>query len=130
MKYDKPRIASTIILGIFLVVILTITLSLLPVSWAQINQAVESAKENNSDSAAGQVIGGAAAAFVLSIGLVLVIMIDAAIFLISGVGFIFSFRNRLSTLKPIRIISYIYDGLFAAVGVTALVKFILLMCGI
>ena len=128
--YDKPRIASTIILGIFLLVLIGITIPLLPVSWAQLNSAVESAQNSNEGDPAGQVVGGAAAAFVLSIALVLVIGVEIVIFLVNGLGFLFAFKNRMSTLKPIRIISYVYDGLFIALGLTALIKFILLLCGV
>ena len=130
-KYDKKRIVSTVILFIFLAVGLFFAITFLPIGWKMINEAVESAKNSNQDSSAtAQVIGGGAIALVAAIGIVLVFMVFIGILIVSPICLIFSIKNRKSTLKPVRIISYVQDGLFSSLIVISIVKIILLLCGI
>lgn len=129
--YDKKRITSTVILGIFLLISLFFTIIFLPITWAMVNEAVEASKQSNPDAgAAGQVVGAGAIALVIGVGIVLVFAIEIALAINTPIFLLFSIKNRKSTLKPIRIISYVYDGLFGAMFICAVVKIILLACGI
>ena len=129
MKYDKPRITSTIIIGVILTVLLVFTLLLTPVSWAALKEAIDESAEN-SESAGGQIVGAFALAIVGAVGIALVIAIYFLIIIGNGICFIFTFKNRRSTLKPIRIISFVMDGLIGAMVTISIVKIILLFCGI
>ena len=129
MNRDKPRIASTIILGLALTTLLFFSIILLPVTWASITESSSSAS-SSQESAAGQIVAGATVAFALGIGIVLVIFIYAVIHVLSGLCFLFSFKNRQSTLKPIRIISYVYDGLIGVLLLTVILKLILIFAGV
>ena len=129
MKYDKPRITSTIIIGVILTVLLVFTLLLTPVSWAALKGAIDESAEN-SESAGGQIVGAFALAIVGAVGIALVIAIYFLIIIGNGICFIFTFKNRRSTLKPIRIISFVMDGLIGVMVTISIVKIILLFCGI
>ena len=130
ITYDKKRITSTVILGIFLVISILIALIFISLTWADIDAAMESAKQETQDDPAGQMVVGGAIA--LSLGIVIVLAIGAyGLLLINDTIFlIFSIRNRKSTLKPIRIISYIYDGAFGILIAISIVKLILYFCGV
>ena len=121
MTYDKKRITSTIILGIALTIALVFTAFLLSISWSALQAEAQEQEE---------VAGSIALVFVGAIGIVLLVMVSAVVNVLSGVCLIFSIKNRQSTLKPIRIISYVMDGLFGFVIVATLVKIILLLIGI
>ena len=125
IEYDKPRIASTIVLGIFLTIFLIVSLLLLPVTWSAINEAIEES-QNNSDNAAGAVAASFVIAIFLGLGVALAIVAYAVILLGAGLCLIFTIKNRKSTLLPIRIISFVYDGLAGAIIVLAIVKILLL----
>ena len=129
VNYDKPRIVSTVILGIFLVACLFLSITLIPVTWAAVKAATESAADS-ADSPEGAVVGGSVAAFALALGMVLVIIVYIGTFITSAICLPFAVKNRKSTLFPIRIISYIYDGLFAAVLILSVVKLILAFAGV
>ena len=117
---DKPRIASTVVLGIFLLSSLLIALPFLPLTWKSI---VDSA--NKSDPAAAPI-----AAFAMALGVVIVIGLYGIVAIADVICLVFAVKNRHSTKKPVRIISYVYDGLFAALIVMSVVKIILYACGI
>ena len=127
--YDKPRIVSTIILGILLLVVISVTLVCIPVTFEAVRQAASEAAEGTEDPAGGAV-AGSAAAFALSIFVILAILAEGGVVVASGISLIFTIKNRKSTLKPIRIISYIMDGLFVAALITCLLKIILTLCGV
>ena len=125
IEYDKPRIASMIVLGVFLTIFLIVSLLLLPVTWSAINEAIEES-QNNSDSAAGAVAASFVIAIFLGLGVALAIVAYAVILLGAGLCLIFTIKNRKSTLLPVRIISFVYDGLAGAIIVLAIVKILLL----
>ena len=129
VEYDKKRITSTVIVGIVLILALALTISLLPVTWAAINQVIEESKSSSS-SGAGQAAEAGAMALVAALGVVFVVILEFAILIANGICLPFAIKNRRSTLKPIRIISYVYDGLIGAMMITATVKIILLFAGI
>ena len=118
MTYDKKRITSTIILGIILTILIILTIIFLPTSLSALQE-----EASEQESAAGSI----ALIFVGVIGLVLIFFFQIAINVVSGICLIFSIKNRQSTLKPIRIISYVMDALFFAVNITTLVKIIIFL---
>ncbi len=118
MNRDKPRITSTVIISIFLLINIILTCSLFMIGFKSIK-----AEE-------GQEAGIIFVALFAGVGIVFVLLIYAAIVVSSGVCLAFSVANRKSTLKPVRIISYCYDGLLAAVIVTSIIKIILTAIGI
>lgn len=121
MNYDKKRIPSTIILGIALIIALIFTGLILSISWAALQAEAQDQEE---------VAGSIALVFVGAIGIALIILFAGAVNILSGVCLIFTIKNRQSTLKPIRIISYVMDGLFGFVILATLVKIILLIVGV
>ena len=125
MNYDKKRITSTIILGIFITLALIIIISFLGFNQAYIDEAMEQMKESNEDAGA-QIAGGFALALVLAIGLALVFIAYIACFIDLCICLPFCLANRKSTLKPIRIISYVYDGLCGAGLLITIIKLITL----
>ena len=117
MNYDKKRIASTVILFIFLIISIVIVIPFLPLSWETIKQSAE--EQNNGWVA----IFGAFA-------IIFCFLFYGVALLISGICLPFAIKNRHSTLKAIRIISYVQDGLFSLVLLTCLLKMILLLLGV
>ena len=126
---DKPRIASTVILGIFLSLCLFILIVFLPVGWQMVKEAADGAAASG-DSPAASTRGGAATACVGSVAVVLIMFCFFGVIFVSSICLPFAIRNYRSTLKPIRIISYVYDGLFGVTLIASIVKVILLFCGI
>ena len=116
VTYDKKRIPSTVIIGIVMILALVFTITLLPTSWSTIQKAIE-----GGDPAASPFI-----AFAGALAIVLVIALEFAILAASSICLPFAINNRKSTLKPIRIISYVYDGVLGVLILTAVVKLILL----
>lgn len=124
-KVEEPRTMSTsiIIMSIFLVIMVLLTiftysvnLHMIPDSGAASasdaifsDLSVESASAS-SDNSAGRAFGMAIAIVLL---IPLVLLMSGAGVVISGVCLGFSIHARKSTSKAIRIISYVYDGLFA-----------------
>ena len=129
ITYDKRRITSTVIIGIIIAISLALTIALLPISWSAIKEAIEESK-NSQDSAAGQAAEAGVLALVAAVGVVLVVLLEIGILIANGVCLPFAIKNRRSTLKAIRIISYIYDGLIGAMMLTATIKIILLFAGV
>ena len=129
MKYDKPRIASTIIIGIFLTASMFFTILFYGVFWSSINVSTESGSEAEA-SVVGQIVAAGAAAFAIGFLIILIILLYAIIVAANGVLFLFSFKNRNSTLKPVRIISYVMDGLIVATSLAAVIKLILFIVGV
>ena len=129
IEYDKKRITSTVIIGIILSICLALTIILLPISWSAIQQAIEESKAAQ-ESAAGQAASAGALAIVAAVGVVLVVLVEIGILIANGICLPFAIKNRRSTLKPIRIISYVYDGLIGAMMLTATIKIILFIAGV
>ena len=126
VNYDKKRIVSTVILGIFLLAALYFTIVFLPVTWTSLEEGAKVEEE----SAAGQIVAAGAIGLAMALGMVLVIIFEIGILIVSSICLPFAIRNRHSTLKAIRIISYVYDGLFALMIVTSIVKLILAFIGV
>lgn len=118
-KYDKPRITSTVILGLFLISSIISAVMLLPISWADLNKSVEEAQE-----------GGLVVALFLGIGIIAVAISMLFIAVIDGISLIFTIKNKNSTIPAVRIISYVMDGLFGLLILGFLIRAILLFCGI
>ena len=117
-EYDKPRLTSTIIIGIFLLLNIIMVIVMYPLTW----QSIEEARTGG----AGDIV----VAFALAVGIVLVIITYFILIVAQGIMLPFAIKNRNSTLKPVRIISYVYDGLIGAALIASIVKVILLFCGI
>ncbi len=126
MHYDKPRIISTVILGIFIVAAMILCFSFYGVWWAGIKESAETASESQ-ESAGGQVAAGLFTALAGAFVIVLVIAIEIASVIVSSICLPFAIKNRKSTLKPVRIISYVYDGLLVITLLAAVVKLFLLI---
>ena len=129
IQYDKKRITSTVIIGVILTICLVFTIILLPISWSALEAAIEESKSSQT-SPGGEAAATGALALAAAIGVVLVVIIEIAILIANGICLPFAIKNRRSTLKPIRIISYVYDGLIGAMMLTATVKIILLFAGV
>lgn len=125
-QYDKPRIASTIIIGIFTTLCLIATIIILPFDWSTVKEAVDNTAEN-SDSAAGAVVGGFAVALFGVLGIALVFIVAVANAINSSICLPFAIKNKKSTLKPIRIISYVYDGIIGSLLLVNVIKIIILI---
>ena len=128
-QFDKPRITSTIIIGVFLAIAMFFAFMFVGVSWAAVKEAADAAAESQED-AAGQVVGGAAVAFAGAIGIVLVMIVYFGVVIDTAIILPFSIKNRKSTLKPIRIISYVFDGLIGATLLLSIIKIILFFAGV
>ena len=129
ITYDKPRITSTIIIGVFLTIAMFFAILFAPVTWSAVKAAADAAKDS-SEEVAGQVAGSAAVAFVGAIGMVLVIIVYIGVLIDTAIILPFSIKNRKSTLKPVRIISYVLDGLIGATLLFTVVKLILCFAGV
>ena len=134
VTYDKPRIVSTIILGIIVTAFVFLTIVCMQITMADVRAATENAANNANDGtaegAAGAVVAGGAVALVMALGIVLIAALQIGMAVASGVCLIFTIKNRKSILKPIRIISYVMDGLFGAVILCAILKIIFIAVGI
>ena len=129
---DKKRIVSTVIIGIFAIISLICVIYLFPINLRQtIDSFNNSVKDNNS---AQEAVGAIVVAGASSIVLVLIILLAYALAIIpiinSSICVIFSIKNRKAYLKPIRIINYVYAGLFAFMFVFCLIKLILFATGV
>ena len=125
-KYDKPRIASTIVIGVFLIIGVVLALTFVGFTWGTVNQMVEEAK-NSSDDPAGQVAGAGVVALVGVIGVVLIFLVYIGVTIAMSICLPFAIKNRKSTLKPIRIISYVMDGLIGSTLLLSIIKMLLFL---
>ena len=115
--YDKPRITSTIVISIFFLATAAFTVpSLFAFSWKALNEATES-------GTAGDVFVAIFAAF----GIVLYLIYLGAVIVECAILLPLSISNRKSTLKPVRIVSYVLDGLIIAMFVISIIKIILIV---
>lgn len=117
--FDKPRITSTVIISIFVLITLVPTIYLLPLSWAAIKAAADAAEK-----------GGAAVVFAGAIVIIMAMIAEAAIIVANAICLPFSIANRKSTIPSVRILSYVIDGVSGALLITAIIKLILFICGI
>lgn len=124
MNYDKPRIASTVVIGIFLLVGIIFAVIFAPITWKAIQEAIDSS--SSSSDPAGQAAGGFVLAIFGGLAVVLVGIVYGAILISSGICLIFAIKNRFSTLKPVRIISYVYDGLAGLLILACIAKILMI----
>ena len=118
--YDKPRITSTIVISIFFLATAAFTVpSLFSFSWKALNEATES-------GTAGDVF----VAFFAAFGIVLYLIYLGAVIVECAILLPLSISNRKSTLKPVRIISYVLDVLIGALILASIIKIILLASGV
>ena len=120
--YDKPRIVSTVIIGIVLLALLVLSIVFIPVTWGSIK--VE------TDGSAEEAVAAPFIVLAAGLGIVAIIVYYVLSIILSGLCFMFSFKNRCSIYKPIRIISYVYDGLFISLSLLAIIKIILYIAGV
>ena len=125
-EYDKPRIASTIVISVFATIALVITLLTLPINWEMVKEAVDNTADN-ADNAAGAVAGGFVIALFGALAVVLTIALNIANVISMSICLPFSLKNRKSTLKPIRIISYVLDGVTGLILLANIVRVIYLL---
>ena len=129
IDHDKKRIASTVILGVVLVISLIFTFIFIGTSWADLKAIVDSSS-SSQETASGQVASAFAVALAGSIWIIFIVGIYFAILISGLICLPFSIRNVKSTLLGIRIVSFIYDGLFAFTITASIVKIILFFLGI
>ena len=125
----KKRIVSTVFLGLFLAGCIFLLVMFFPISWKAINEAVEQSKTDSGD-VTGEIVAASAVAFAGALTIVFVFLLMGLVALISAICLPFSIRNRKSVLQPIRIISYIYIGLYSISLIMSITKIILLICGV
>ena len=97
MNYDKPRIASTVVIGIILTVCLIVSLYSFLISGSLVQEILSNNK------------GGAIIAFIVTMPVYLIA--GAAVIIASIISLVFAILNRKSTLKAIRGIAIAYDVL-------------------
>ena len=127
--FDKPRITSTVVIGIFLTIALISAILFVGVSWADVKAAADSAADSQ-DSAAGSAAAAGAVVLAGAIGIVMVILVYIGVVVDTAIILPFSIKNRKSTLKPVRIISYVFDGLIGATLLLSIIKLILFFAGV
>ena len=110
MQYDKKRLFSTVLLGLFLLSCIIVAASFAPLT-------LESLK--SEEGGAGEAIGAAFGGMMM---IIVVFMAYGAVVIASAICLPFAISNRRSTLKAVRIISYAYDGLFAVLILFSIVK--------
>ena len=124
-EYDKPRIASTVVISVLVTIALIFFLLTLKIDWSLIREAVDENTEN-SENAAGAIAGGFVIALFGSLVVVFAIIINVANIINAGICLPFAIKNRRSTLKGVRIYSYVLDGITGAVLLANIIKLIYL----
>ena len=125
MERQRPdKLTSTIILGIFAVIVLFAFVLLCMVDVGQmVNSLVESGQDQENAAA------GIGFAFAAMFGVLAIIIVGFGLVLINLVPsipcLIFSIKNRKSETKATKIISFIYDGIFGSAILLAIVKTII-----
>ena len=101
-----------------------------PITWAAIKAAADNAADSSDGSAAGAIVGASAVAFLGAFAVVFVFIIEIGVIIANVILLPFAIKNRKSTLKPVRIISYVQDGLIAVALIGAILKIILMIAGV
>jgi len=112
---DGRKLVPTIVTGVVLAILFVLIIPVFTISWKDLN---------NSGG------GGVILAFVLALGMILIIPLLTFGIIISIVLLVVSIGNRKSELKQIRIISYVLDGLIVAFIIASIIKIILLLVGV
>ena len=81
----------------------------------------------NQDSTLGEGIG---VALIVVMLIIAIFMTSISSFLIAGISLPFSIRNRKATITPIRVLSFVYDGVSGVIILFAILRIVLLYLGV
>lgn len=118
-KKKVERLPSTIVIGI----LLGVALLLLSIAYLINVQEVIREQNANQDSTLGEGIGVALIVVVLIIA---IFVTSISSFLIAGISLPFSIKNRKATITPIRVLSFVYDGVSGVIILFAILRIVLL----
>ena len=122
-KKKVERLPSTIVIGI----LLGLALLLLSIAYLINVQEVIREQNANQDSTLGEGIGVALIVVMLVIA---IFVTSISSFLIAGISLPFSIRNRKATITPIRVLSFVYDGVSGVIILFAILRIVLLYLGV
>ena len=122
-KKKVERLPSTIVIGI----LLGVALLLLSIAYLINVQEVIREQNANQDSTLGEGIGVALIVVVLIIA---IFVTSISSFLIAGISLPFSIKNRKATITPIRVLSFVYDGVSGVIILFAILRIVLLYLGV
>ena len=132
-KYDtKSHLTSTIIIGVFLLIMLVLTLLILPLDLKALQNVSISAESGGGDSSsAGEQLGKAfALIFVVLMGALAIYLLNAFLIVFNiacGIMLPFTIKNRRSPIKAIRIVNYCYLGVEGFIIISSVIKVIYLL---
>ena len=122
-KEKVQRLPSTIVIGI----LLGVALLLLSLAYLINVQEVIIEQNANQDSTLGEGIG---VALIVVMLIIAIFMTSISSFLIAGISLPFSIRNRKATITPIRVLSFVYDGVSGVIILFAILRIVLLYLGV
>ena len=122
-KKKVERLPSTIVIGI----LLGVALLLLSLAYLINVQEVIIEQNANQDSTLGEGIG---VALIVVMLIIAIFMTSISSFLIAGISLPFSIRNRKATITPIRVLSFVYDGVSGVIILFAILRIVLLYLGV
>ena len=116
-KKKKTKLASTIILFIFLILSI---IAFMPVLQFNLKDIIANINDSSTEAAAAGLAVGLAAAILL----VVLIALAIAIIIVDLICLLKSINNRKSSVKWIRITSYVFDGAFSLLILGTIIKII------
>ena len=122
-KKKVERLPSTIVIGI----LLGVALLLLSIAYLINVQEVIREQNANQDSTLGEGIG---VALIVVMLVIVVFVTSISSFLIAGISLPFSIKNRKATITPIRVLSFVYDGVGGVIILFAILRIVLLYLGV
>ena len=122
-KKKVERLPSTIVIGI----LLGLALLLLSIAYLINVQEVIREQNANQDSTLGEGIG---VALIVVMLIIAIFVTSISSFLIAGISLPFSIRNRKATITPIRVLSFVYDGVSGVIILFAILRIVLLYLGV
>lgn len=122
-KKKVERLPSTIVIGI----LLGLALLLLSIAYLINVQEVIREQNANQDSTLGEGIG---VALIVVMLIIAIFVTSISSFLIAGISLPFSIRNRKATITPIRVFSFVYDGVSGVIILFAILRIVLLYLGV
>lgn len=131
-KEDKNNhLTSTIVLGIFLTIIIVNFILFLRFGRLAIASAANSSDYNPDEgNDVGNTIYYGFQILILSFGVVFFFGIYIVSIVLSVICLLVSISNRHHALKPVRIISFVYDGLFALCIIYSIIRIVLFIAGV
>lgn len=131
LQNNDKRIASTVVIGIFLAISIYFVIILFTFNLKESLQRLSDSATDRADGQVGAVVAVGFAAGLAGAALIIMAYLFAIIPLINSlITIIFSIKNRKSCLKPVRIINYVYDGLLGFIIIFTIVKMILFATGV